>query len=396
MTRCRSVFKLLAIILLAAVPGLFILYPREGGELHSASQSPADQSTNRTTSRIQKNSIHQQTSSKQLLLGTFYSNRSLSEVVQKDAFSLEDGHQRNVLKQATNETLSVLTSQSIQDVEKFVFFIGYSRSGHSIIASIIDAHPNVVLAHEFDIFGRLATGNESLLNKSHLFNALYQDSYTEAITGWRSGNNNFQRKGYSLKLNSTESWQGKFRTLKVIGDKAGGHTSHVFRSQPTVFRCIYHLLVNTIHVPVRVIHVVRNPFDIIATRLLYRYSKVRGQKAQFNSTNKLKGVSYMNNVFNALSSEVKAVHAMIKICDLTVLTIHNEDFIRNPAKEVKKVCKFLGLNCTESYLKMCEQAAYKNISRTRDAVEWSQQMKRFVKTRILPFQSFKKYSFTGS
>ena len=394
MTRCLKL-SASGIILLAAVLGLLICL-REVEQLYSASQSSADQSTNiyRTTSRTQKSSL-QQTSSKQQLLSSFYFNRSLSEA-HEDALSLKDG-QTNVLKQATNElhTPPVLTSQSIEDVEKFVFFIGYSRSGHSIIASIIDAHPNAILAHEFDIFGKLAT-DDKYLNKSYLFNALYRDSYKEAVTGWRSGNSTFRRKGYSLMLNSSESWQGKFRTLKVIGDKAGGHTSRFYRDQSAVFQRKYHSLVDTVLVPVHVIHVVRNPFDIIATRLLYRYSSVKGQKAQFNSTTKLKDVTRTNNIFNVLSSEVKAVHDMIKICNLTVLEIHNEDFILNPKKEVKKVCEFLGLSCFDRYLKMCEQAAYKSISRTRDAVEWSEKMERRVNRSILQFRSFQRYSLAGS
>lgn len=396
MPRCRSVVRFSSIsILLASVLWLFITYLRGGGELVSASQPPDDQSTNRTfpknTSFVRK--IH--------LLSISHTNGSSPEVSEhKDGLSLPDGHTNQLIK-ANDETymLPVLTSQSIEGVEKFVFFIGYSRSGHSIVASMIDAHPNTILAHEFDIFRRLATGNDYLLNKSRLFNALYQDSYTEAVAGWRSENSTFKRKGYSLKLNASESWHGKFRTLKVIGDKAGGRTSHVYHDQPKVFQRIYRSLVDAIRVPVRVIHVVRNPFDIIATRVLYQVSRVngeRGQKAQVNSTLKLKDDHVMNYAFNALYGEVKAVHAMIETCNLTVLEIHNANIVHDPRKEIKSLCKFLGLSCSESYLEMCEQAVYKNVSRTRDAVEWPEQIRKLVETHIIrPFPSFKRYSLTG-
>ena len=395
MPRCRSVVRSSSIsILLASVVWLFInTYLRGGGEAVSASQSPDDQSTNRTiprnTSFVRK--LH--------LLTISYTNGISEEINEyKDGLSVADGH-TNLLKTAANDTLPVLTSQSIEGVEKFVFFIGYSRSGHSIVASVIDAHPNAVLAHEFDIFRRLATGSDYLLNKSRLFNELYQDSYTEAVAGWRSENSTFKRKGYSLKLNASESWHGKFRNLKVIGDKAGGRTSHVYRDQQEVFRRVYRSLVDVIRVPVRVIHVVRNPFDIIATRVLYQVSRgkgVRGQKAQVNSTLKLKDDHVIKYAFDALYSEAKAVHAMIKTCNLTVLEIHNADFVRDPRKEVKSLCEFLGLSCSESYLKMCEQAVYKNVSRTRDAVEWPEQIRKLVDTHIIrPFPSFRRYSLTG-
>ena len=48
----------------------------------------------------------------------------------------------------------VLSPQVIAGVKKFVFFIGYGRSGHSIIGSIMDAHPHVVIAHEFFLFSK--------------------------------------------------------------------------------------------------------------------------------------------------------------------------------------------------------------------------------------------------
>jgi len=36
---------------------------------------------------------------------------------------------------------------SFSEIETYCTFIGYSRSGHSIIAALLDAHPNIVMAH---------------------------------------------------------------------------------------------------------------------------------------------------------------------------------------------------------------------------------------------------------
>lgn len=392
MARHRLAFKLTAIfILLATVLCVFITtYPR-GGII------PTDQLTNISVSRkILSTSKFQP----HHLLSTVYSGASSSEVKKPINTPLQQYKHIKLLKKA-NKTyiLPTLTSRAIQDVETFVFFIGYPRSGHSIIASMIDAHPDAILAHEFNLFSKLATqlstGNEYLLNKSNVFNTLYQDSYTEAIIGWRSGKRSYDTKGYSLKLNASESWQGRFRTLKVIGDKAGGSTSRVYRDHPELFEQIYRSLVDTVHVPVRVIHAIRNPYDMIATRLLYRMSSIKREKARFNSTNKLNNDKILYRAFQGLYGEVKAVHDMIKSCNLTVLEIHNVDFIRSPRNEMKSVCKFLGLSCSESYLEMCDEATYKHISRTRDAVEWSTQMKRLVESRMLQFPFFQRYSFTA-
>ena len=290
-----------------------------------------------------------------------------------------------------------LTLQSIEDVQAFVFFVGYPRSGHSIIASLIDAHPNAILAHEFNLFAKLAVQlsvqQEFLLNRSNLFNALYRDSYVEATSGWRSGNSSYDKKGYTLKLDASLSWQGRFSTLKVIGDKAGGSTARVFRGNPQLFQQMYSSLVDSVRVPMRVIHVVRNPYDMIATRLLYRVSGERRRKAQFNVTYKLNNERIMSQASKGLYSEAKAVHDMITACHLTVLEIHNVDFVENTRTQMELVCKFLGLSCSESYLQMCEQVSYNHVSRTRDSLEWSQQARKFVSANILTFPFFRRYSF---
>ena len=41
-----------------------------------------------------------------------------------------------------------LSQQDADGVEKFVFFVGYARSGSSIVGSMVDAHPNMIIANE--------------------------------------------------------------------------------------------------------------------------------------------------------------------------------------------------------------------------------------------------------
>ena len=42
-----------------------------------------------------------------------------------------------------------LTQGVINHIKKFILFIGYPRSGHSIMGSLMDAHPHMVIAYEF-------------------------------------------------------------------------------------------------------------------------------------------------------------------------------------------------------------------------------------------------------
>ena len=80
------------------------------------------------------------------------------------------------------ETFVPLTEDEIAGVEKFVLFVGYARSGHSIIGSFLDAHPSIVIAHEFMIFKKwLSHSGDTIRNKSALFNKLYRKSFENYV-----------------------------------------------------------------------------------------------------------------------------------------------------------------------------------------------------------------------
>ena len=62
-------------------------------------------------------------------------------------------HRKNMKKNVEVHYHSeTLPNTVINHVHCFLFFVGYARSGHSIIASMLDAHPNVVIAHEYALF----------------------------------------------------------------------------------------------------------------------------------------------------------------------------------------------------------------------------------------------------
>ena len=106
-----------------------------------------------------------------------------------------------------------LSQAVIDGVEKFVLFVGYRRSGHSIIGSMMDAHPNMVISHEFNILPRcmLPARRPFPKNKSAIFNALYRNSYEQATTGWRSETSTL--RGYNLHVSTPG--MGRLHTLEL-------------------------------------------------------------------------------------------------------------------------------------------------------------------------------------
>ena len=175
-----------------------------------------------------------------------------------------------------------LPQEVIEGVKTFVFFIGYQRSGSSIMSSLMDAHPHTVLPHQY---GEVFTDNKkSLTDKNYLFNELYRKSQKNVESGVRS--ESIQAKNYSLHVPS--QWQGKYdRYISLIGNKNAGQTVAIYVSSSSTFIHRYKMLQKSIGVPIKAVLVVRNPFDIISTTALYDNSNKLSEFVNIKTVNNL-------------------------------------------------------------------------------------------------------------
>ena len=283
-----------------------------------------------------------------------------------------------------------LSQSVVEGVEKFVFFVGYPRSGHSIIASVMDAHPDIVIAHEHFLFSECASqlevGASIFENKTQLFNELYKNSYRSSKCGWRSDSNT--RKGYNLNVGS--QWQGTFRRLRVIGDKSGGKTTHVLELGKGN-KCLEQMA-DGLNLQIIAVHVVRNPYDMIATRILYLPSTLGDTKVSDHLHRRVKpGLDVLMANTNRVFSQALAVEVVSK--KVTVVEIHIEDYIKDPRSCVLKICSALEVPCPQDYVEECYQKAYKNVSRSRDLIEWEPTVLRGIQERMKEFSFFRGYTF---
>ena len=292
-------------------------------------------------------------------------------------------------------TFENLTSLQVQSVETFLFFIGYGRSGHSLVASILDAHPNVIIAHEYYLFDKLNQPRRypMLTNKSGLFDELYLSSYTSAAKGWRAAVNT--SKGYNFELPGT--WQGRFNQLKVIGDKTGGATAMMYHKDPNKFKNTYRSLQQTVDVPIKTLHVVRNPFDMIATVALYHASgHPDSLKVPASVENKFNDITFLSQAVSIILNKADAVFKMPDDAGLSVMEIHLEDLIKDPKGILKRVCEYLEVQCTEEYLTTCVGKVYTTISKSREVVVWPKVLVDRVVQATKTYSFFNRYSFEGS
>ena len=285
-----------------------------------------------------------------------------------------------------------LSQSTVEGVEKFVVFVGYQRSGHTLIGSVMDAHPNMLISNTLFLLQSCAfrgVGERLFENKTRLFNTIYRDSYLLSKCGARNGTNS--SKGYSLEVNG--QWQGKFSQLRVVGEKSGGSTALQLRHDEGI--TCWKQLVDSIGIPIVAIHVVRNPYDMIATNSLYRLSKVKETKANDLVYGKLRpGLSMLTEEAQRVFKQANSVERFSK--NSPVVEIHIEDYIRDPKSAVLKICNGLGLPCPEDYVQECYNKAYRSVSRSRDLIEWEPEVINSIQENMKKLHFFHGYTFEDS
>ena len=285
-----------------------------------------------------------------------------------------------------------LTQSDIGGVQSFLFFVGWPRSCHSIVGSMLDAHRNMIVAHEFFLFQKLDI-LPAYRNRTELYNRLYKKSNGASEHGWRSSTKT--EKGYSLNVDGPESWQGQFSELKVIGDKSGGDACKVYQKSSSNFKNVYRQLRTEVKVPVKVLQVIRNPFDMIATETLFRGATVKGreEKVKASPTNKYRNIGHLKNSMTYVMDLASAMQRMVPDAGLSPHQVHCEDLIADPVGTMSSICQFLEVECSAQYLQMCADKTFKNVSETRYLVEWDLQTKSSLTQRMKQFPFFDRYVF---
>ena len=258
---------------------------------------------------------------------------------------------------------SLFNNKQFKTIENYCIFIGYQRSGSSLIGALLDAHPNAVIAHELNVMQYF----EANFNKNQIYHLLQQNSqeYAEKGRNW---------SGYSYQV--PNQWQGKFKEIKVIGDKKAALSAIKISKNPQLLEQIK----NTVGVPIKIIHIMRNPYDNITTMF---------KKSDRKKTNALSFRETIEYYFS-LCDDIKQVKL---VSNDSVFDIKQESVIDNPQKNLRELCNFLNLETNEAYLQDCASIVFKSPRKTRETIEWKPEDIELVAEKISFYDFLQGYSF---
>lgn len=255
-----------------------------------------------------------------------------------------------------------LNQQVLSSLNYFCMFIGYPYSGHSLVGSIIDAHPNAVISHELHAGKLLKKG----YSREKIFQMIILNSAMFATNGRTWNTYSYQIPG---------EWNGRFTNIKVIGDKKGGKSTKFFTKRTEIFDHAE----ASFGIPVKYVHVMRNPYDLISTLFLKR--KVPGAEKLRQLTDSC--FQHIGNV-EALRSHVQPEFW---------LDLYHEDLLSRPEASIHALFRFLKLDVPDGFVENCQKILFKSPHKSRLKIEWHEEEIMYVADKLKNTPRFSSYTF---
>jgi hypothetical protein len=244
-------------------------------------------------------------------------------------------------------------------VERFCLFVGYPRSGHSIVGTMLEAHPDAVIAHELNAPPLILGG----IGRDRLYARIVARSRWFHLRG--------SRTNYDYRVPG--QWQGRFRTLRVIGDKRGGAVTRALGEHPDLL----HRTRDLTGVPLRLIHVVRDPLDNVAA------------------------IARWHDMTLADAADYYFAHcATLERCASLwsgdeLITVRHEDFVRDPETTLRALCAFLGLEPEPGWLASCCAVVFPQPTRSGQSAPWPDGLAESVVERARGYAHLASYADAG-
>ena len=245
-----------------------------------------------------------------------------------------------------------------RELSAFLLIVGSARSGSTLLGSLLDAHPNAVVANETLASISFWRG----LDRRSILDEIARNSEHHRKTGRTAG-------GYSYF--SGKDVPHKNSHILIAGDKVWNPATLLLHGDGKLIE----RLETTLGVRVKIVHAVRNPFDAIATMHIRSGDSLHDRMLWY----------FMH---------CDAVCAIRNRLDISqYLDVHHEELIENPNVILTTACHFLGLDCPSEYLNSCRRLLYEEPSKSRHKVTWQSGLVANILDKIQQYPFLVRYAW---
>jgi len=238
-------------------------------------------------------------------------------------------------------------------MDAFALVVGNARSGSTLLGGILDSHPNVLCANESNASQIFWRG----LSREAIVAEIEANSRDNAARGRPS-------EGYQYAIPSEPKGD-----IAVYADKTWNPALLLLAGD----RGLTGRLSETMQAPVRLIHSVRNPFDVIATMHKRSGASIEDRTRWF----------FMHcEAAQNLIDRGEPIHC-----------VRHERLSADPRAESAAMFAFIGLTPSGLHLDTIAQAVSPKPSRTRESIEWTAIHRRAIERRAAAFSFLDGYRF---
>jgi hypothetical protein len=255
-------------------------------------------------------------------------------------------------------------------------FIGFGRSGHSIVGQIINAHPNALIADEAPIFeelGRSPSLEETIdyLKERDRAFALRWFNKDSPIHRSAPLSRLFRPRGKRRNFRFPGLYQGFVKLPSVIGNSKAGYTSRHIAQDPDLIPSYE----ESVGMPTKFVCIMRNPFDMIA-------SGMRRRQASFDD---------ICSNFEEMSDYVD--RSLANLADRPVLMLRQEDFLTDPSAGIERLFSFLELPAATEFTEIVTQRLFTAPQKSRYGMPEVEANRARVEALIARHAFFEGYSY---
>lgn len=259
----------------------------------------------------------------------------------------------------------------------FCQFFGWSRSGTTLVGSLLNAHPAVLIGQEADVSMLAARG----AGRAEILAEIMRREREFAALGRRwNGYDYTVGRGSTATLQQTRS----IGLLRVVGDKKAAGTVEVEAVSPGTLASLQ----QTMGLPLRLICVTRNPCDTIATLSRNLHADTPDWFAKRDDA-----------VEDAVDWYLLLASLTQRIVDsgvAPVLLTSLESVVAAPADEMRRILAFLGIaDPSPEYIAECAAVVAPRNSRPSAHLHLSDDVRGRLEQGVRSLPILQRYAGSG-
>jgi hypothetical protein len=137
--------------------------------------------------------------------------------------------------------------------------------------------------------------------------------------------------------------------------------------------------------PVKIIHVIRNPYDTITTMARRSFEK-SGRKDEMDT-------AFLSQFVDRYFDRVAEVQKLKEAGRFEIHDLYHEELIDHSESVIEGLLHFLGVGIPEYFVSRCSEAIYQQPHKSRFEFEWTEDLKSQVMENIGKYRFLQDYRY---